>query len=145
MAEAAEWACAPGDVLLLASDGLSDNVAERDLLELVRGWADGAGADSNGAGADADADAGADAGALALTLVATARARSLDRSVDSPFALAAKDCDIMWGGGRPDDVTVLAVRLRSPPILCPAYVRPCPPALPTATTFSWPPCSTARP
>ncbi len=26
---------------------------------------------------------------------------------DSPFALLAKDNDIMWGGGRPDDITVI--------------------------------------
>ena len=32
---------------------------------------------------------------------------SLDNSVDSPFALLAKDNDIMWGGGRPDDITVI--------------------------------------
>ena len=32
---------------------------------------------------------------------------SLDRDVDSPFATLAKENDILWGGGRPDDITVV--------------------------------------
>ena len=44
---------------------------------------------------------------LADRIAARAKELSLDQSVDSPFALLAKDNDIMWGGGRPDDITVL--------------------------------------
>lgn len=32
----------------------------------------------------------------------------MDKSRDSPFALLAKDNDILWSGGIPDDVTVVA-------------------------------------
>lgn len=38
-------------------------------------------------------------GELAKELVDKARENSLDRVVDSPFALLAKDNDIMWSGG----------------------------------------------
>ena len=44
---------------------------------------------------------------LATRIATRAQELSLDSSVDSPFALLAKDNDIMWGGGRPDDITVI--------------------------------------
>lgn len=44
---------------------------------------------------------------LADRIAKRAQELSLDKSVDSPFALLAKDNDIMWGGGRPDDITVV--------------------------------------
>lgn len=48
---------------------------------------------------------------LAKTLVDQARAYSVDKSRDSPFALLAKENDIMWGGGMPDDTTVIVLRV----------------------------------
>jgi len=44
---------------------------------------------------------------LAQRLVQKARERSVDNSVDSPFAILAKENDIMWSGGMPDDCTVI--------------------------------------
>ena len=44
---------------------------------------------------------------LARVLAERAQELSLDNTVDSPFAILAKDNDIMWGGGRPDDITVV--------------------------------------
>ncbi len=49
--------------------------------------------------------------ALAENLVRSARTLSLDDSRDSPFALLAKENDIMWGGGMPDDTTVVVVKV----------------------------------
>jgi protein phosphatase PTC7 len=40
-------------------------------------------------------------GELAKELVDKARENSLDPTLDSPFALLAKDNDIMWSGGEP--------------------------------------------
>jgi hypothetical protein len=40
-------------------------------------------------------------GDLAKELCEKARENSLDSSIDSPFALLAKDNDIMWSGGKP--------------------------------------------
>jgi hypothetical protein len=48
---------------------------------------------------------------LAQTLTLRARELSLDSSKDSPFALLAKENDIMWGGGMPDDTTVIVLRV----------------------------------
>ena len=39
---------------------------------------------------------------------------SLDNEIDSPFAILAKDNDICWGGGRPDDITVIVSRVIDP-------------------------------
>ena len=44
-------------------------------------------------------------------LASRAQELSLDSTVDSPFALLAKDNDILWGGGRPDDITVIVSRV----------------------------------
>ena len=49
--------------------------------------------------------------ALAQHLVTKARALSLDKERDSPFALLAKENDIMWGGGMPDDTSVIVARV----------------------------------
>lgn len=48
---------------------------------------------------------------LADTLTRRARELSLDQKRDSPFAILAKENDIMWGGGMPDDCTVVAIRV----------------------------------
>lgn len=48
---------------------------------------------------------------LAKTLTLKAREYSLDANKDSPFALLAKENDIMWGGGMPDDTTVVVMRV----------------------------------
>ncbi len=34
--------------------------------------------------------------------------------IESPFAILAKDNDICWGGGRPDDITVIVSRVIDP-------------------------------
>ena len=48
---------------------------------------------------------------LAKEIVEKAREMSLDKNRDSPFALLAKENDIMWGGGMPDDTSVLVARV----------------------------------
>ena len=48
---------------------------------------------------------------LAVEIVEKAREMSLDKNRDSPFALLAKENDIMWGGGMPDDTSVLVARV----------------------------------
>jgi protein phosphatase PTC7 len=48
---------------------------------------------------------------FAQSLVELARANSLDPTTDSPFALLAKENDIMWSGGMPDDITILALHV----------------------------------
>ena len=43
---------------------------------------------------------------LAKMLVEKAREVSIDTQRDSPFAVLAKENDVMWGGGMPDDTSV---------------------------------------
>ena len=49
--------------------------------------------------------------ALAREIVVKARELSLIKNRDSPFALLAKENDIMWGGGMPDDCSVVVARV----------------------------------
>jgi hypothetical protein len=48
---------------------------------------------------------------LAKQIVLKARTLSLDKERDSPFAVLAKENDIMWGGGMPDDTSVVVARV----------------------------------
>ena len=61
---------------------------------------------------DSPSESGTDAvNELAKSIVDRARAYSVDKTRDSPFALLAKENDIMWGGGMPDDTTVIVLRV----------------------------------
>lgn len=81
-----------GDILLLASDGLFDNVEEAEVLSLI-------------------AAANGDMAAAAETLGSVASEKSQLETVDSPFARAAKKAGVRWRGGKMDDVTVLTARV----------------------------------
>ena len=49
---------------------------------------------------------------LAERLTLRARELSVDTSRDSPFALLAKDNDVLWNlGGKPDDTVVIVARV----------------------------------
>ena len=52
---------------------------------------------------------------LAKSLCNRARELSLDSARDSPFAILAKDNDILWSGGMPDDCSVIALRVVEAP------------------------------
>ncbi|CAI5714132.1 unnamed protein product [Hyaloperonospora brassicae] len=80
-----------GDLIVLATDGLFDNVDEEDLLDIVR--------------TEADLET------MTRKLVHKAYRLSLDRTRDSPFARLAKENDLLWGGGMPDDITIIASRV----------------------------------
>lgn len=110
-----------GDVILMATDGLFDNVDIDDIAQVVMEWEQDNGFVRSGdvtarekrwsmgnsmslLSAEAVPD-------LANLLCAKARELSLDGSVDSPFAVLAKENDIMWSGGMPDDCTVVAMHV----------------------------------
>ncbi|TMW61251.1 hypothetical protein Poli38472_013714 [Pythium oligandrum] len=80
-----------GDLILLATDGLFDNVDEEVLLDIVSDEPE--------------------VEAMTRKLVQKAYDLSLDRTKDSPFARLAKENDLMWGGGMPDDITIIAARV----------------------------------
>jgi protein phosphatase PTC7 len=81
-----------GDLIILATDGLFDNVDEEVLLEIV--------------------SSEPELEAMTKQLVQKAYDLSLDRTRDSPFARLAKENDLLWGGGMPDDITIVAARVR---------------------------------
>ncbi|CAM9445426.1 unnamed protein product [Chrysoparadoxa australica] len=100
----------PGDIIIIATDGLFDNVELDEIcnmaLEWEVKWFGGPlrklRKHNNAALTD-----------LAETLAMRARDLSLDTSRDSPFALLAKENDCLWSGGIPDDITVAALRVVS--------------------------------
>ena len=49
--------------------------------------------------------------ALCQKLAHRAQELSVDTSIDSPFARLAKENDILWSGGIPDDLTVVVSRV----------------------------------
>ena len=89
----------PGDVVILATDGLFDNMELDEIVAEVGAWE--------------QSERVSELSALAEQLVHKARLLSLDKMKDSPFALLAKENDIMWGGGMPDDTTVVVARVTS--------------------------------
>jgi len=101
-----------GDIIILATDGLFDNVDIDDISNVALEWEKNHGflqeyhspslKSSNQAIPE-----------LAQTLCHLARKNSLDNSFDSPFAILAKENDIMWSGGMPDDCTVIAMHVVS--------------------------------
>lgn len=79
-----------GDLIIIATDGLYDNVSVDEIVELVANW-DSHFSRRRSSGAN-------DLNDLAAHLCTRARDFSLDENRDSPFALLAKENDIMYGG-----------------------------------------------
>jgi len=90
-AECYEVNVEPGDLLLLYTDGLSDNMDEAEILELLKG------------------QVGATAQAVAAVLSNAAKLRSLDDQAVTPFSSSAQLQGVDWTtGGKDDDITVVA-------------------------------------
>jgi len=111
-----------GDIILMATDGLFDNVELEDITKIVLDWEMKNGFGDlterqkrwrNGGSMTKQSAQTIDD--LAKTLVVKARENSLEDSRDSPFAILAKDNDIMWSGGMPDDCTVMALHVVGAP------------------------------
>jgi len=111
-----------GDIIIMATDGLFDNVDVEDLASIALQWEHDSGFIDNIGGIPkrdkrwAKGESRTDISAqsiprLAEILCEKARENSLDNTVDSPFAMLAKENDIMWSGGMPDDCTVIAMHV----------------------------------
>jgi protein phosphatase PTC7 len=135
-ADTASIALLPGDIIVLATDGLYDNLGMllcnccvcpsrsftraftrvpvdlHEIVEEISKWEQEWFPSIDGSEIQKHSDKGADAiQALSKRLVMKAREYSLDSNRDSPFAVLAKENDIMWGGGMPDDTTVIVARV----------------------------------
>ena len=110
-----------GDIIIMATDGLFDNVDIDDIAAIALKWEldnkfiDNGGIDSRRkrweSGRSLSDISAQSIPKLAELLCERARENSLDNTVDSPFALLAKENDIMWSGGMPDDCTVVAMHV----------------------------------
>lgn len=105
-----------GDIVIMATDGLFDNVDMDDLLQICLEWETRNGfikASGDMLARERRWSRGESLAhvsvtriqELAETLVQRARSLSVDPHTDSPFAILAKENDIMWSGGMPDDCT----------------------------------------
>jgi len=102
-----------GDIIIMATDGLFDNVDIDDVADTCLQWERNNGFVNGPRKSQRDtSDVSAKSiSTLARILCEKARENSLDSTIDSPFALLAKDNDIMWSGGMPDDCTVVAMHV----------------------------------
>lgn len=85
-------------------------LATDDIVEEVRRWNDEFFGESFNE--DAEQQSSNCSQVLADRLAKLARERSLDTSRDSPFALLAKENDVLWNlGGKPDDTAVVVTKI----------------------------------
>jgi protein phosphatase PTC7 len=115
-----------GDIIILATDGLFDNVDVDDICSIALAWEQRCGFIRGGdivarekrwaMGNSLSGISAETIHELANELAFKARENSLNSELDSPFAILAKENDIMWSGGMPDDCTVVAIHVvgRSP-------------------------------
>eukprot|EP00455_Lapot_gusevi_P041882 TRINITY_DN4906_c0_g1_i1.p1 TRINITY_DN4906_c0_g1~~TRINITY_DN4906_c0_g1_i1.p1 ORF type:complete len:129 (+),score=35.80 TRINITY_DN4906_c0_g1_i1:32-388(+) len=92
------FAVQEGDYLILATDGLFDNIPQAEIVQL----------------AASEIQLGSGVDVIAERLAQRAHMLSQDKTIDSPFAILAKENNILWkSGGRPDDVTVIVCQVTS--------------------------------
>jgi len=103
----------PGDVILLATDGLFDNLELDEIVDEVAKWEDKWFGKLYLKNEHPEFEQSC-MDALSEQLVNKSRELSLLKNKDGPFALLAKDNDIMWSGGMPDDTTVVCARMFIP-------------------------------
>eukprot|EP00560_Eucampia_antarctica_P006673 CAMPEP_0197823492 /NCGR_PEP_ID=MMETSP1437-20131217/841_1 /TAXON_ID=49252 ORGANISM="Eucampia antarctica, Strain CCMP1452" /NCGR_SAMPLE_ID=MMETSP1437 /ASSEMBLY_ACC=CAM_ASM_001096 /LENGTH=670 /DNA_ID=CAMNT_0043422699 /DNA_START=51 /DNA_END=2063 /DNA_ORIENTATION=- len=106
-----------GDIILMATDGLFDNVDIDDIAKISLKWEQDNGFIKGGdiierqkrwsKGESMTLQSVEQISDLTKRLCDLARENSLDSSIDSPFAILAKENDIMWSGGMPDDCTII--------------------------------------
>ncbi len=82
-----------GDWCILATDGLFDNVDDKEIVAI--------------------ATRSEDPTALAEELADVATKYSYDKSKESPFAKAAKKAGVEWQGGKIDDITIVTIRIKN--------------------------------
>ncbi|XP_017099989.2 protein phosphatase PTC7 homolog fig [Drosophila bipectinata] len=103
MAAVSRHSLAPGDLVLLATDGLFDNMPESMLLEMLRKF--------HGVRDERELQEGA------TQVVERARELSMNASFQSPFALKARANNIFYsGGGKPDDITLILASVEVPKV-----------------------------
>lgn len=100
MAVSTRHSLLPGDLVLLATDGLFDNMPESMLLSILNGLKERG---------EHDLLVGAS------RVVEKARELSMNASFQSPFAIKARQHNVSYsGGGKPDDITLILSSVEVP-------------------------------
>ncbi|XP_020814636.1 protein phosphatase PTC7 homolog fig [Drosophila serrata] len=100
MAVSTSLSLQPHDLVLLATDGLFDNMPESMLLQMLK---------------EIRSNSKRDLQEGASLVVEKARELSLNSSFQSPFAIRARENNIFYpGGGKPDDITLILARVEVP-------------------------------
>jgi protein phosphatase PTC7 len=110
-----------GDIIIIATDGLFDNVDADEITAICLEWEQKNGFIRGGdvlarerrweMGNSLTNISAERINDLAQALCQRARENSLNPEIDSPFAILAKENDVMWSGGMPDDCTILALHV----------------------------------
>eukprot|EP00521_Asterionellopsis_glacialis_P014776 CAMPEP_0195298306 /NCGR_PEP_ID=MMETSP0707-20130614/23211_1 /TAXON_ID=33640 /ORGANISM="Asterionellopsis glacialis, Strain CCMP134" /LENGTH=649 /DNA_ID=CAMNT_0040360371 /DNA_START=30 /DNA_END=1979 /DNA_ORIENTATION=+ len=110
-----------GDIIIMATDGLFDNVEVDDIASMALAWEQRHGFIRGGdilarekrwaMGNSLSPISAEFTSELGDEICQKARENSLDNTKDSPFAILAKENDIMYSGGMPDDCTVIALHV----------------------------------
>jgi protein phosphatase PTC7 len=98
----------PGDYVVLATDGLLDNLHDEEIAKLLGAPGEPAGASDTAAD---EAQAPPSAAELAQLVATRARLVSLDQKRRTPFAESAASEGLSMLGGKVDDITVLVVKV----------------------------------
>lgn len=109
-----------GDVVVFATDGVSDNLSSQEILRIVsdemvigKGWVSGEGGISPSPLLSAATKGGGDGGIqanVAKAIAVKAKAASVNTKVDGPFAKAVHR-EALWEfhGGKQDDICVVCI------------------------------------
>jgi protein phosphatase PTC7 len=97
----------PGDIVVMGSDGLWDNLSESEILSVIEAQFRGTGY-QRGMGCESRAVVSGAAGAV----VSAAYAASMDKRRTTPYSLAAtENFDMVYSGGKKDDITAVVVNV----------------------------------
>ena len=93
-----------GDLMIVGTDGIFDNLFDHELIALVEEASE---AHATRASSGEGADASFDVDALARSVVRASTAVAVDMEIDTPFSENAKNYGYDTKGGKMDDMTVV--------------------------------------
>jgi protein phosphatase PTC7 len=84
-----------GDIILLCTDGIYDNVTDDQLISMAEEyWLKNYAVDE-----------------ISQAIANRAFEISQDKMIDTPFSIMAREENILWRGGRPDDITIIVAKV----------------------------------
>ncbi|KAG9120848.1 hypothetical protein FRC07_003497 [Ceratobasidium sp. 392] len=102
----------PGDIVILASDGLGDNLWDEEVLKEVERFAQ-SDPDGKSTGLDGNSEPIGETQEIAQALARRAK-EAARGSADVPFGVRARAAGIQFMGGKTDDISVVVAVVRGP-------------------------------